>query len=368
MNLVRAVGLDFGFTGSPGYTGNVIDALGDKAAWMFRLDEDATITTVGVRQTTRTNTTGSSPAAYTGTVRIGIQTLSATTGLNSGTWVGGASNYVDVSSWTSANDGKFVTVTLPSNASLSRGVPYCVVAELVTTAATGSVTLSFIYSNTTQNRGFPYVLDETNTTITKPTNQAYGPWLIRSASKTYGSPVETFAVTNLESDTTPDEIGLGFTLPSGFGSNFTIDGAILCFQFNTTIDIAFTMTLYQGTTALQQTTIDTAQIANANTTRRYELTFDTSLSSLSPGTEYIIAVAPNDTATANQMGVREITLPTSGDKSALGDLSYKYYSRTDAGAWTETTTKLPLFGITFGSVTTSAGSSTAANPLAGYIL
>ena len=354
MSIATATVTDLIFTGSPGYSNNVVNVVGDKIANFFRLTEAATITTVGVRQVTRTNTTGSSPAAYTGTIRIGIQTVSATDGLNSGTWVGGTSNYVDVSSWTSANDGKFVTVTLPSSASLSKGVPYCVVAELTTGAATGSVTLAFTFSNTNLNRGYPYNLDETTTAIAKPTNQAYAPWLIRSSSKTYGLPIETFAVTALESDTTPDEVGLGFTLPSGFGSSYTVDGGILTFSFNTTVDVSFTMTLYQGTTALQTTTIDTAQIANANTSRRYELAFDTALSSLTPGTEYILAVAPSDAATANSMTTRDITVPTSGDRTAFGDLNFKYYSRTDAGSWTEDTTRLPLFGICIGSVSTTA--------------
>lgn len=373
MSIATATVTDLIFSGSPGYSNNVMNVVGDKIANFFRLTEAATITTVGVRQVTRTNNQTTPIAAFTGTVRIGIQTVSATDGLNSGTWVGGASNYVDVSSWTSANDGKFVTVTLPSSASLSRGVPYCVVAEMTSYPGTGSVTLAFTFSNTNLNRGYPYNLDETTVVISpatnavKPTNQGFAPWLIRSSSKTYGLPIETFATTALESDTTPDEVGLGFTLPSGFGSSYTVDGGILTFSFNTTVDVSFTMTLYQGTTALQTTTIDTAQIANANTSRRYELPFDTALSSLTPGTEYILAVAPSDAATANNMSTRDITVPTSGDKTAFGDLNFKYYSRTDAGSWTEDTTRLPLFGICIGSVSTTGG-STAANPLAGYIL
>jgi hypothetical protein len=326
-----------------------------------------------VRQTTRVNNQTTPTAAFTGTVRIGIQTVSTADGLNSGTWVGGTSNYVDVSSWTSADDAKFVTVTLPSSASLSKGVPYCVVAEMTSYPGTGSLSLSFTFSNTGQNKGYPYNLDETTvvvppaTNAVKPTNQAFAPWLIRSSSKTYGYPIESFATTTLESDTTPDEVGLGFTLPTGFGSSYTVDGAILTFSSTTTVDTTWTMTLYQGTTALQSTTIDTAQIATTNTSRRYELPFDVSLSTLTPGTEYILAIAPTDTATANGVTTRDITVPTSGDKSAFGDLNFKYYSRSDGGSWTENTTRIPLFGISIGSVSTTGG-STAANPLAGYIL
>ena len=366
MSQVSAGVLNTYFTGSPGFTNNTINVVGDKVVFVFRLNEDAVITTVGVRQNTRANTTGSSPAGYTGTVRVGIQTVSTTTGLNSGTWVGGASNYVDGSSWVSANDGTFVQHTLPSTASLSRGVPYAVVAELVTAAASGSVQLSLTYTNQSINAGFPYVFDETTTTITKASNQAYGPWMIRSSTKTYGSPVESWTTTSIESDTTPNEIGLGFTIPSGFGTSYTIEGAFVSGHFNTTVDVTVDMTLYQGTTALQSTTIDTAQIANFNTSRRYELPFDsTTLSSLTPGTEYILAIKANDATTANAFAVREITIPASGDKSAFGDLGFKYYSRA-GGSWTENTTRLPVFGIYVGTVSTTAG--IAANPLAGYIL
>jgi hypothetical protein len=362
MSILNGLVADLAFSGSPGYTGNLMNAVGDKIANFFRLTEAATITTVGVRQTTRVNNQTTPTAAFTGTVRIGIQTVSATDGLNSGTWVGGASNYVDVSSWIAANDAKFVTVTLPSSASLSQGVPYCVVAEMTSYPGSGSLTLSFTFTNTVQSRGYPYNLEETDTTIAKSTNQAFAPWLIRSSSKTYGLPIETFTTTALESDTTPDEIGLGFTLPSGFGSNYTVDGGILTFAFNTTVDVSFTMTLYQGTTALQTTTIDTAQIANVNTSRRYELAFDTALSSLTPGTEYILAVAPSDPSTTNAMTTRDITVQTSGDKSAFGDLNFKYYSRSDGGAWTENTTRIPLFGISIGSVSTTASGGLLVHP------
>jgi len=346
---------DLLLTGNPGYTANTINVVGDKQYYAFRLDEGATITTVGVRQNTRVNTTGSSPAAYTGTVRIGIQGLSATTGLNDGTWVGGASNYVDVSSWTSANDGKFVTVTLPSAVTLSRGVPYCVIAELVTAAATGSVGIAALFSAIALNGSFPYSLDETVTTQAgKTAALARFPWLMRSASKTYGLPIETWSTTAIASDTTPSEVGLAFTLPAGSGSNYKVDGAFLGFSTPGNVDFSFDMVLYQGTTALQTTTIDNAQLAAVGSSRRHDLPFDTTLSSLTPGTEYILALKGTAASSTASITIREFTIPASGDKTAFGPWGFRYVSRTGTGAWSEDTTRLPLFGLSIDEITTTA--------------
>lgn len=366
------------FSGNPGFTSNTFDTVGDFIGMMFRLDEDATITTVGVRQSTRVNSVYSStpppqPNAFIGTVRIGIRTIDNTNGLPSTTWVGGSSNYVDVSSWTAANDNTFVTVTLPSNASLSRGVPYCVYAEYVTApsgtfSTVGSVSLSNQFSSSVLNSSYPYTVTETTVGTNKTAGAGFGPWLIRSSTKTYGNPIASFETASIRQDTTPDEIGLGFTMPSGFGSNYKISQALLQIAtVGNTSGGTFDIVLYEGTTALQTTTIDINEVAGVGSTRRYDLPFDVTLSSLTPGTEYIIAVKPNSTVSNENVVVREIALPVSDDKSAYGNYSLKYYSRTNGGSWSETTTRLPCFGFVIDSVTTSGG-STAANPLAGYIL
>jgi hypothetical protein len=338
-------------TGNPGYSGNTINASGDKQFYAFRLDETATITTVGIRQNSRTNTTGSSPAAYTGTVRIGIQGLSTTTGLNDGTWIGGTNNYVDVSSWTAANDGKFVTVTL-NDATLSRGVPYCVVAECTSHPGSGTLAIASTFSTVVLNSSFPYTFDETITTQQgKTANTGRFPFLLRSASKSYGMPIENWATNAIETDGSPYEVGLGFTMPTGSGTAYTVDGGFFQIASAGNLDFNFDMVLYEGTTALQTTTIDNAQLAAVGSTRRHDLPFDVStLSTLTPGTEYILALKATS---ITPVTVREFTLATSGDKSAFGPFNFKYYSRT-TGAWTEDTTRLPLFGLSIDTITTTA--------------
>jgi hypothetical protein len=339
-------------TGNPGYTANTINAVGDKQYYAFRLDESATITTLGVRQNTRTNTT--SQSAYTGTVRIGIQGLSTTTGLNDGTWVGGSTNYVDVSSWTAANDGLFVTVTLPTSVTLDRGVPYCLIAECTAHPGSGSVGIAALFSAMALNGSFPYTLDETVTTQAGKTGAlSRFAWLMRSSTKSYGTPIETWATAGLTSATTPSEVGLGFTLPTGAGSAYKIDGGIFTLTSAGNSDFSYDMVLYQGTTALQTTTIDNAQIAAVGSSRRVDLPFDVStLSTLTPGTEYIMAI--KGTGTTGTITVREFTVPTSGDRSAFGPWNFKYYSRSGSGSWTEDTTRLPLFGVSIDEITTAA--------------
>lgn len=336
---------------------NITTAAGWKRNFIFTIDEDATITTLLFRQ-------GVS-SSYTGTLRVGLQTVSTTTGLPTGTWVGGASNYVDVTSWSASNDGLFVSVTPSSSMSLTRGTVYAFCLE-VTSAGTGSLSVTTTYGGLNISLGFGYTTTEASTAIgDKTDNTGQSPWCIRSSTKTYGWPIQDITNLAVSQATTPDEVAMGFTMPSGAGSTYKLAGVRMMYSVGVSVNQTFDMVLYSGTTALQTATFNTAQMRGASAMRMFPLNFaQSTLSTLNTGQEYILSYKPTTSGGAS-INIPYITVPSSQDKNAFGELSQKYYSRTDGGSWTEDTTRLLVFELIFQDFTTASGIS--ANPLGGFV-
>lgn len=335
-----------GGTSSVNFTNQNMNTLGDKIGIAFTLEEDATIVDILMRQGASTT--------YNGTVRVSIQTVSATTGINSGTYVGGASNYVDITSWNSANNGAFLVSTPASAMSLTAGTPYMVVAEVTAAPTAGNtLTMSSVYANITQRGGYPYFINQTTTGIgSKGDNSLLSCFGLRSSTKTYGYPYEAFHSSAINTGSTPDEWGMGFTMPTSVCKTFEISMWEPYLGFTATTDTTFDVVIYQGTTALQTSSFDTAQMQGYNRNMRHSLVMSGTPATLSSGVEYIIALKPTTTTNITIYGY---TFATSNDKTALGDLSFKNYTRTNAGAWSETTTRVPFGDICFANIQGGGG-------------
>lgn len=337
-----------GGTGSVNYTNQNMNTLGDKIGIAFTLEEDATIANILIRQ-------GAS-VTYNGTVRVGIQTVSTTTGINSGTWVGGANNYVDITSWNSANNGTFLVVTPTNNMVLTAGTVYMVVAEVTTAPTAGNtLTLTSVFANIVSRGGYPYTINQTTTTISgKLDNSMLACFGLRSSSKTYGYPYEAFHSVSLNVDSSPDELGIGFTMPNTVCSTFEISSFEPYLSFTQSTDTTFDIVIYQGTTALQTSSFDTAQMNGFNRNMRHSLVMSGTPATLTSGIEYIVALKPTTTTNITIFGY---TFATSGDKTSLGGLNPKYYTRTNAGAWTETTLRVPFGDLCFANINGGGGYS-----------
>ena len=308
----------------PAFTAaHTLDATTDECAWKFQATEAMVITHVLVRIASITGTPG--------TARIGIQSGSATTGGPSGTWLGATNTgYADVTSYGTA--GTFLVVALTESVTVARGAIFHVVIDPQATGTWSganliTVTYSVLGGMATRN---PYAVLNTTKTAT-----TLGCVAVRTASKTFGYPIETFptAITPTTA-TSPDEIGVKFAM-GAHCSTYQVCGARI--SANWTADRTFTLRLYDsdGTTALQSVDIDTSEaIAGQGT---HDFFFDeTILSTLTAGTSYRLAIL----AAATGAGAFTTwTVPTAGDMGAITPEVYMYTHRTDAGGWTDVSTQ-----------------------------
>lgn len=300
-----------------------IDATSDEVSWVFRAKSALTITTVLVRIASITGTPG--------TARIGIQSVSATTGAPTGTWLGGtATGYATVTSYGTA--ATFLACTLAESVTVTRGQRFAVVIDPQATGtwdASNLITVTYSVSGGNMTR-MPYaVINGTKTATT------LGCVAVRTASESIGYPIETFptAITPTTA-TSPDEIGMKFAM-GAHCSTYKVCGARI--SANWTADRTFTLRLYDsdGTTALQSVDIDTSEaIAGQGT---HDFFFDEiDLSTLTAGTSYRLAIL----AAATGAGAFTTwTVPTAGDMGAITPEVYMYTHRTDAGGWTDVSTQ-----------------------------
>lgn len=323
--------------GTIGFGTITLNATTNDFGVVFQMPEAATITTIGWRQGTLTGTPG--------TLRVGLQGVSATTGANDGTYLGGSTNYVDYTGWSAGNNNLFVTHTLPTSVSLTQGQLVCLFLKpqaVGTWNASNNVTVT---SNTTDYRkglNRPYHIQ--NGAPSADFQQKV--FLLRSSTKTYGSPIETFVTPTLTNTSNPDEVGLAFTLGSSLFSTYQVAGV----RFINNIASAgsgntFNVVLYNNTTALQTVSFDTDQ-ATRFASNGYEVYFtDTTLATLNTGTEYILGQKATSAGTTSCRPLY-LTAPTNGDLTAFTNQTIRYAERQTTGSWSFTNnTRLPAVSL-----------------------
>lgn len=312
-----------------------LNANTNEIGFVFQMPEAATITTIGWRQGTLTGTPG--------TLRVGLQGVSATTGRNDGTYIGGATNYVDYNSWSSGNNSTFVTHTLPSAVSLTRGQLVCLYLDpqaVGTWNASNQVTVTSSVSDFRRGQVRPYYF--ANGAIVSDFNQKV--FLLRSSTATYGNPYQSFTSSALTNATNPDEIGFAFTLNSTLFSTYKVAG-IRVANAITGSGGTFNVVLYDNTTALQTVSFDTDQTYRFAQNTIDVMFTDATLATLNTGTEYIVGQKATS-ATLNACVPVYTTLPTANDKTAFSGETIRYAQRQGTGAWSfANDTRLPMVSL-----------------------
>jgi len=315
--------------------------------FLFIAPEAFTCTSIGIRQGTLTGTPG--------TMRIGMQGVN-TSGAPNGTYLatvsgGAATAYVDYTSWSTANNSKFIFVTLPTGGvSLTRGqiVYVTVQCQTGTWDASNNVTVTTDWNSP---HGKMEKTGRKASDGSLQNNDGGSPFCLRSSTLTYGYPIETAANTqSINLNSTPDEIGLAFTIPNTYPINMAVRGVTFWLSRNGNGSAKFI--LYEGTTVLQDVTID-MDISNGDYGAHTIYFDEATLSTLSTNTEYVIAVQPTDTT--NQ-GIAYVTMPADTDISAFTDWTMKYYTRTNGGSWSQTTGRFPCVQLIFDTVGSSGSS------------
>jgi hypothetical protein len=164
-------------------------------------------------------------------------------------------------------------------------------------------------------------------------------------------PVKALNATSFNSGSTPDERGLYFRLP--FGAK--VKGA--WFKSNAASNQDHDVILYDqdGTSVLASISRDANQGTGSSVFGHY-VTF-TAEATLLANTFYRLVVKPT---TANSLSIYDFDVETAAllDSIELGQSAY-YTERTDAGAWTETTTKRPWMGLLISQILADSGAAPA---------
>jgi hypothetical protein len=153
----------------------------------------------------------------------------------------------------------------------------------------------------------------------------------------------------LASNTTPDEVALYFRFPVGV----TVGGAYVIIDLDAAADVVLYDT--DGTTALATVSLDSD--VRATTTVNGTLIVFPSEIDLTANAYYRLAIKPTTTTAVGYRRV-EVRAAASFDMFDLGQNAY-WSQRTDAGAWTETTTARPRMSLLVTKVHDGSGGSTS---------
>lgn len=330
-NLQWVPAMDYMVSGSSAFIGTLIDAASEKAGFVFMANESKNIHKIGFR--TGTVTTGA-------TIDVRIETVDTTTGFPTGTlWAANTNNPATVI--LSTDDNLWFTVTLVADATLTSGTRFAVVIENPVLLFGNMNIISFVsatersrYGTAGENYSLAYTSSWSKGNATCPIYIEYSDGT--AAQFTTGmAPSAITGSQTVESDTSPDELGNKFQLPYAA----TVYGAYVTVM-DTINESETDVVLYDsdGTTALGTATINEDCLANSAGTLPVIYVRFSSTISLLADTYYRLVFKPQ-TANNNQYKYGIFTFDSTSvmDAMPLGQYCHQT-ERTDAGAWTDTTT------------------------------
>jgi hypothetical protein len=324
-----------------------LDEATDQIEYIFQAQEAATLTRLGFRYGTRTGT----PPTY----KISLQGVDGS-GRADGTIKGGGTPASATftppadTSWNST----WQWITLDNAFTVARGDYLAVVILYNAGTINGSNSSSFATASSgyKSDGGLPYnvTFNATGSVVSRTAGlPVYG---YASAGTAYGAPMSTSTSLTVNSGTTPDEVALFFSLPSGLANTYQVIGARLGLV-SLTAATTHKVILYDGTTVLQDVTFD-SDYTVATTRPHMDITFDeATLSTLVCGNPYRLAVQPQ-AATSVSVAYQEVAANADFAAWPMGTGWY-WSQRTDAGAWSDTTTRRPLILPLLASISTTGG-------------
>jgi len=323
--------------GTPSYgTLATLAAMSDKAAFIFQPPKSGNIRKVYWR--TGTVTTGA-------TMDIRLETVSPTDGNPTGTLWGTNTNASKAIA--DSDDAAFLNATLTADAAVT---PDDVLALVIVNPVVSPGTLVIVNISPSRLIGeFPYCDVFATATWTKS-----GGWPVMAVEYDDGSiepvqgaiPASALNTLTFASASTPDEIGVKFSLPMG--------GRASGFSLLIDSDDDFTVKLYDsdGSTVLTSLAVDKdQQLSQGSAGTRTRMSFPDKVTLLA-NTSYRLTIVPG----TGGISLYEIQVSAAGLMDALpcGSTVVKT-ERTDAGAWTDTSTKRPVVHVMIDGV--DAGSS-----------
>lgn len=310
-----------------------LDASTDKLAFVFQVPKSGNITKIGFRTGTVT---------VADTLKITLQTVDSN-GDPTGTLYGGSALVTQAA----PASNTWYEVTLGTPAAAIQGDVVAVVIEFNSYVA-GNLSIS-IHADGPK---FPYINQNDAATWT---HQAGGIMMVigyddGSYPITNTLPITALTSQAYNSGSTPDERALKFSFPVAV----RVCGASIFVA--PTAGSAFDVVLYDtdGTTVLASVSMD-GDVRGGTAINRMAIYF-TSPVILTAGASYRLSIKPTN---ANNITVLEYTVNAAAYLEAIpGGTSCILSTRTDAGAWTDTTTIRPKQGLIIDQVDNGANSET----------
>lgn len=332
---------DLVFLPRPGeFTSNsqlLLDASGEKAAFVFRAPRTGTIDRVCFR--TQTVTTGD-------TLDVRLETVDAATGDPTGTLWAANTNASQVVA--NADDNVWFEVTLTAGAVVTRGDR---IAFVIVNGAAGALNIVQQIANSMLERlpmrPMNYALHFASSWAKQNSGMVGA---VRYSDGSYAhvpnlEPLANTAATVFNSGSSPDERGNRFILP--FKARCVGLWAGLAKTAGATVDLK----LYDsGSTLLESVNLD-LDVMEGSGGNAWGL-FDSSVT-LDAGSLYRMTIAPD---TATSVTDREQIMQSAALMNAAhgGDAMY-LTTRTDGGAWTDTATQRVSMGLILDGLDDGAG-------------
>jgi hypothetical protein len=319
--------------GVPSFTTVTLSASGERIAYIFRAPKSGTLNKFEVYLKTVTNNPDNG-------LRFSFQNVDS-----SGDPDGTQDEYRDITSTLTAG---WLAPGLITTTGADGGTKRTVVAgdliacviEFISFVASDSISFGVLddYSNTHGVNNLHYISQRSGAGVWTKADEGAA-FALTYSDSTYGIipwwvPAIAFNTHTLSTSTTPDEAGLYFEVPMAC----TINGAWVRMD----LDGAATIKLYQESTLLKSVTLDPDQRVS---TAGHPLLALFGEVSLQANTAYRLTVLPT---TTTSLAIYSFDVNSAGLMASFDVVTTFYMTqRTDAGAWTETTTRRPYMGPVF---------------------
>lgn len=321
-------------TTAPSFVNVVTDASGEKHAMVMQAPKTGSIRKIHVRT--------AAVAAATDT-DFRLETVDLTNGQPTGTLFGTNTN-VTVASASITSNTWITSGALTADASVTKGDILAVVI-----APSGSPNINWaVVDNYDPQQYYPY-----NRLFTASWQAISNATPVVALEYSDGSfaysprtlPITTINTRALNTGTTPDEGALKFTTTApvrvcGAWTGMDADGNYDLVLYDT-----------DGSTSLTSVSVD--KDLRRTFHGLHTLIFPTAVS-LSASSTYYLSVKPTSATTTNLM---TFTVNASGLLTAMIGSTDHYATRTDAGAWSATTTEVPLIGLIIDGIDDGTGGS-----------
>jgi len=256
-------------------------------------------------------------------------------------------------------------VNLSVSQAITKGNLYGITLGTAGTANSDIFGISMSVSNGT-GFGFNFPYQTTNLNSVRTRNQGAAPYIgYQSATKSYGAPGVLIVTNSINTGTSPDEVGMEFTLPAGMASSYALSGAVCVLNTTVTVSGTIRMQLEDSSGTVLQTITIPKYLIDSTTRRPVRFRFsDASLATLTVGTKYRLWFQSSD---ANNVGYNKFTSNSAQDAMALAGVDeLAFCSRHGGGSVTPDANSRLACDLLLSDITATASGMVGSRIFSGF--